>query len=84
MKSWYVIVDMMALFLLTIMLNTTYHRMSIYEQEYNEQRLSKATEYATSAAFSASVGKSTDNMDYNDIIAAVSYTHLTLPTKLEV
>mgnify|MGYP003191710828 CR=1 FL=1 len=25
MKSWYVIVDMMALFLLTIMLNTTYH-----------------------------------------------------------
>ena len=80
MKSWYVIVDMMALFLLTIMLNTTYHRMSIYEQEYNEQRLSKATEYATSAAFSASVGKSTDNMDYNDIIAVFMNNQDTMET----
>ena len=42
MKSWYTIIDMLALFILAIMLNTTYHRMNIYEQEYNEQRLAKA------------------------------------------
>lgn len=80
MKSWYTIIDMLALFILAIMLNTTYHRMNIYEQEYNEQRLAKATEYATSAAFSESIGRVTDDMDYNDIIAVFLNNRNTLET----
>lgn len=70
----------MALFLLAIIMNTTYHRMDIYEQEYNEQRLSKATEYATYAAFSESIGKVTDDTDYDNVLDVLLNDKETLET----
>ena len=78
MKVWYVLVDMLALFVLIITINTTYHRMNIYEQEYNAQRLSKATEYATAAAFQETLGKISDNIDYENVISVSMDTTKTM------
>lgn len=80
MRVWYVLIDMMALFVLTIMLNTTYHRINIYEQEYNAQKLSRSTEYATSAAFSDSLGQISDSIDYENVISVLLDTNKTLET----
>lgn len=63
---------------------TIIERNDIYNQEYNEHRLAKATEYATEAAFDATVEKITDNIDYEDILSVQMDNHETLNTFDEI
>ena len=67
MRAWFIIVDFVALFFLIIMMQTTYKRMEIYEEEYNEERLYYATEYSTEAAFNVSVAGVNAGIDYADM-----------------
>lgn len=69
MRSWYAIADMIGLFALMIIMVTVFHRINIYEQEYNENRLGKATEYSTQAAFSLSLhNKSVSDYKETDLV----------------
>lgn len=80
MKSWFAIVDFIGLFVLMIITATIYNRMDIYEQEYNAQRLSKATEYSTEAAFSETLAQNTADTDYSDLLSVRIDTNKTLGT----
>lgn len=66
MRSWYAIVDMIGLFVLMITMVTIYHRIDIYEQEYNAQRLERAVEYSTDAAFDTALARNSSAINYTD------------------
>lgn len=74
MKSWYAIADMLGAFVLIIIMLTTFGRIRIYNEEYNETRLSKAVEYSTEAAFAKSVRDANLDVDYKQITRAQIYS----------
>lgn len=80
MKSWFSIVDFVGLFVLMIIMATTFNRMNIYEQEYNAQRLSKATEYSTEAAFSETLAQNNADTDYTKLVSVKMDNRKTLDT----
>ena len=66
MRSWYAIADMVGLFVLMIVMVTIFHRMDIYEQEYNAHRQEIAVEYSTEAAFDTALARNTAGLNYKN------------------
>ena len=69
MKTWMNLANLVALFCLLFFINNGHKELEIYEEEYNQLRLSKATEYATDAAFYESINAKDQDLDYTQIHA---------------
>ena len=64
MRTFYTIANMIGLFILLFMIDNTYKQVNIYEEAYNELRLSKAVEYATDMAFTDSLAETDAGLSY--------------------
>lgn len=68
MKTWFNLFNLLALFVLLFVMDGLYRKIDLYENEYNEQRLIRAVEYASEKAFYDSIGTKSNQTDYiNDI-----------------
>lgn len=64
MKNWMIICNMAALVFLIIILKIVVSQTRLYEDQYNEQRLIRASEYAAEAAFYSCILSDDDNVNY--------------------
>lgn len=79
MKTWLNLANILALLLIMVSLAITYKQMDIYNEQYNEQRLRTASEYAAEAAFADSVIPAENDTTYQEIAANI-ITEKTLKT----
>ncbi len=71
MKTWFSIINLIALFCSLWMMDALYQEVGISEREYNEQRMIQSVEYASEKAFYDSVGTKSTGIDYNNEISVV-------------
>ena len=69
MKTWLNLANIIALLCLLFFIDSGHKEVNLYRNVYNEMRLSKATEYATDAAFFESVNAKDQNLDYIEMHA---------------
>lgn len=79
MRTWFNIANMLAVLCLAILLVVTCKNIEIYEQQFEENRLIAATEYAAEAAFIDSITIS-DNQTTYDSVGVTLLTKNTLQT----
>lgn len=72
MKTWFNLFNLLALFCLLFITDGLYHKIDLYEKEYNEQRLIRSVEYASEKAFYDSIGSKSNQTDYENTIQVVT------------
>lgn len=72
MKTWFNIFNLLGLVCMIFITDSLYHKVDLYENEYNEQRLIKSVEYASEKAFYDSIGSKSNQTDYENSVQVVT------------